>query len=238
VEKAATEDGRPSVIGGTLAIIGGALVAVSSFVNWGEPQVVSGRLNVLIQVRGGTLAILGGAILIFLGLLLLFGKSRGLQFTAAVLAVIVGVMLLYVSGSFLVSDDNFRSQWVSGCIHELPAGQRCRLSQEDMEKELDRAIEAGDARFDPNRGTGLYLAVAGGALGIAAGIAGLVRRKPKQPTTAVPVSEPVVAAPPEDEPELEPQPDAQPAPEAVVPSEPEAEPEPEPARPKGEPTSS
>ena len=89
--------------------------------------------------------------------------------------MIVGVMLTFVSGMFLVGDSSFRSYWTSGCV-DL---EICHVSEDQMRTNLDKAIEAGTVHFDPHRRAGLYLAVGGGVLGVIGGVVGLVRRQPK-----------------------------------------------------------
>ena len=167
---------RPPRAGGLLALIGGVIYLISSFISWGKPEVTTkGGFDFAVKVSGGGLALGVGAVLIVLGLLLIFVRSRGGRVALAIITILAGLAAAGFALIFVAGDDGFRTAWSSSCVDNqcIP-----RATDTDaVRKELDRATKSGDADFDAHPGVGIYLALVGGVIGLVGGIAGLRRGK-------------------------------------------------------------
>jgi hypothetical protein len=169
---------RPSRVGGILTLLGGVIVIVSSFIDWGHPEAKGPGIDVAIQVRGGGLALVSGVLLIVAGLLLLLVRARGLRVVGAVLGTLVGLAMLAFSLIFVVGDGAFRSAWASGCV----SNHICKgVTSDQLKKSLDREVASGNVDFNANRKIGVDIALIGGVVGFVGGVAGFRRGRSSAP---------------------------------------------------------
>jgi hypothetical protein len=168
----------PRRTGGLLTLIGGIVVLVSSFIDWGHPRATGSGVDVTIKVRGGSLALIVGVLAILFGLVLMFVRGRGLRLTAAILSLLLGAGMIVIALTFVAGDSGFRSAWASGCVdNNICTG----ITKDALKKSLDRQVTAGNVKFDPGKQIGLYLALGGGVVVLIGGILGLRRGKAAAP---------------------------------------------------------
>ncbi|MFL5797578.1 MAG: Trp biosynthesis-associated membrane protein [Actinomycetota bacterium] len=168
--------GRPSRIAGLITVVGGIAVLVSSFMDWGKPTAVAnGGQQFAVQTKGGGLSLGVGIVLIAFGLLLVLVSARGGRLTLAILTIVAAALLSLLAVFFVASEDAYKTVWASKCAGST--GCFPALSSDQAKKQLDKLIDNGSLRFEPNRGPGVYVALAGGVVALIGGIAGLRRGK-------------------------------------------------------------
>jgi hypothetical protein len=182
----------PTPAGGILIGLAGAAMIASRFVNWGEPTVIIGKTRLPIPAKAGMFVLLVGIVLVALGTIVAVSRLRGVASTIAVVAVIGGLGMAWLSGQYVLSEKAYRDFWVANCS---AAVQDC--PQSDLAGRLERGIANGSISFDPERGLGVYLAFAGGLLAMTGGVVTL-RRKPRPP--APPTADPSSGDPQSTEP--------------------------------------
>jgi hypothetical protein len=156
--------GRSAPLAAILAIAGGALLAIGSFLAWAE---VSGS-GTSVTASGtdgsdGWITLVAGLIVLAVGATLLRGGGkRGLAVLAIVAALVGGGVGLYdaLTAKDRVLDD---------AAEEL-AGDFGGTAEE-VRALLDQAIDAGQIGISLS--IGLYLVIAGGALGVVGGVMGM-----------------------------------------------------------------
>jgi hypothetical protein len=172
----------PAPIAGILAIGGGVLLALGSFLAWAE--VSGGGTSVTasgIDGSDGWITLICGLLVLFAGVMLLRAGGRRAVAIVAVAAGLVG------GGVGLYDALTAKDRVLDDAAEEL-AGQ-FGATAEAVRTILDEAIEAGELGISIS--IGLYMVIAGGALGVVGGILGM-RRAPQQ--VAAPVTAP--ASPP------------------------------------------
>ena len=206
--------GRPAPIAAILAIVGGALLAIGSFLAWAE--VSGGGTSVTASGIDGTdgwITLITGLIVLVIGVTFLRGSAkRGLAILAIIAALVGGGVGLYdaLTAKDRVLDD---------AAEEL-AGQFGGTTEE-VRALLDQAIDAGQLGISLS--IGLYMVIAGGVLGIVGGFMGMRSggAAPAMPAAAsMPASMPA-AAPAPAEPAAPAPPAAPPAPAAEPPAMPD-----------------
>ena len=160
---------RKRSVGGILAIIGGVLIVVSSFVEWGKVKVNVGAGS-SVTLKGDAIVLVAGIVLILLGVGLMAITSRGGKLLVAILTILGSLVALLVTGVFVGSDDTLISSAASSFHDRTPS-----VSADRFESALKRLVKSGDA--DVSRSAGVYLALGGSVLGLVGGIAGLRRGK-------------------------------------------------------------
>ncbi|MGZ8599145.1 MAG: hypothetical protein ACXWX6_02940 [Actinomycetota bacterium] len=194
--------GRSTPIAAILTIAGGALLAVGSFLAWAE--VSGGGTSVTAKGTDGTdgwITFVAGLIVLAVGAAFIRGGgNRALAILAIVAALVGGGVGLYdaLTAKDRVLDD---------AAEEL-AGQFGGTAAE-VRALLDQAIDAGELGISLS--IGLYLVIAGGALGIVGGFMGMKgstaapampamgsmpAAAPAPPMTAPPTTAPPTTAPP------------------------------------------
>lgn len=182
--------GRSAPIAAILAIAGGALMAIGSFLAWAE--VSGGGTSVTAKGTDGSdgwITFVAGLIVLAVGAMLMRGAAkRALAILAIVAALVGGAVGLYdaLTAKDRVLDD---------AAEEL-AGQFGGTAAE-VRALLDQAIDAGQLGISLS--IGLYLVIAGGALGIVGGVMGMrgSTAAPAMPSVgAMPSSAPAAAPPP------------------------------------------
>jgi hypothetical protein len=175
---------RGAPVGAVIAIVGGALLAVGSFLSWAE---VSGG-GVSVSAKGidgsdGYLTLAAGAVVILVGL-------AGLRMARRLLGVIA-ILAGLLGGGFGLYDALTAEDSVLDAAAEEIAPQ-FGVSADEVRAILDEAIDAG--QLDISISIGLIIVIAGGAIAVIGGVLMLGRGSaPAAPAAAAP-SEPVPAA--------------------------------------------
>jgi hypothetical protein len=175
---------RGAPVGAVIAIVGGALLAVGSFLSWAE---VSGG-GVSVTAKGidgsdGYLTLAAGAVVILVGLA---GLRMGRRLLG-VIAILAGLL----GGGFGLYDALTAEDSVLDAAAEEIAPQ-FGVSADEVRAILDEAIDAG--QLDISISIGLIIVIAGGAIAVIGGVLMLGRGSaPAAPAAAAP-SEPVPAA--------------------------------------------
>ena len=160
-------------IGGILAIIGGALLAVGSFLPWAE--VSWGGTSVTAQGIDdsyGYFTLAAGSFALVVGIVMRRGAKREL----AVLAVLAG---LVGGGVGLYEALTIRDSVLDAAAEQLAPS--FELSTEQVRAALDQAIETGQLGLSIS--IGLYAVIAGGVVALVGGIVGL-GGSPSEPAAA------------------------------------------------------
>lgn len=242
---------RSTPVGAVLALVGGALLVIGSFLDWAE---VSGTgTSVTATGTDGTdgwITFIAGALMLGAGLVLVRGVTRR---GMAVLAIVAG---LVGGGVGLYDALTAKDSVLDSAAEELVRQYGGSVAQ--VRALLDAAIEVGELGI--TIAVGLYLVIAGGVLGVIGGSVSLrqATRTPTMPaiptieTPPVPpvpdpwstgtasdaptstTSPPATAAPgampaPPPSPEASPEPPSSPPPEPSVGTEPEPPAAPEPS---------
>ena len=173
--------GRPSApMAAILAIVGGALLAIGSFLTWAE--VSGGGTSVTatgIDGSDGWITLVCGSVVLVAGLTFLrTGGKRAIAVFAILAGIIGGGLGLYDA---LTAEDRVLDDAAEELATEFGG------TKEEVRALLDEAIDSGQLGI--SLGVGLYMVIAGGALGIVGGILGLR----VGPDTAVPMTSSAVA---------------------------------------------
>ena len=157
--------GRPSApMAAILAIVGGALLAIGSFLTWAE--VSGGGTSVTatgIDGSDGWITLVCGSVVLVAGLTLLrTGWKRAIAVFAILAGIIGGGLGLYDA---LTAEDRVLDDAAEELATEFGG------TTEEVRALLDQAIDSGQLGI--SLGVGLYMVIAGGALGIVGGILGL-----------------------------------------------------------------
>ena len=195
-----------SPIGAILAIAGGALLAIGSFLAWAE--VSGGGTSVTakgIDGSDGYITLGAGVVALLVGVLLLRQAKRAL----AILALLAGL----VGGGVAVYDAlTAKDSVLDGAAEEL--APTVGASPEQVRVLLDEAIDAGQLSISLS--IGIYVVIAGGLLALVGGILSLRGSGEKQGELAAGWSPPTSDAPPS------PTPSTPPTTETIPPTAPPA----------------
>jgi hypothetical protein len=211
---AQTTKGRGSPLGPILAIGGGAIVAIGSFLTWFTLSATGGFSSSGSGTDAGdgwiTLAV--GVLMVIAGLVILAGRSRGVVRGMAILAIVGGVI---AAGDGLLNLATARDQLAES------VAESTGLTKDQARQQVDLALDSGQAELSAD--IGLWMVIGGGVIGFVGGILGLTAAK-RAPVGAA------AAAPPAPEGTLTgfsaPQPAAPASPPAAPPAPPPAAPPP------------
>lgn len=188
-----TASGRSAPIASILAIVGGALLAIGSFLAWAS--VSGGGTSVTAKGTDGTdgyITLVAGVILIACGVLLVRAGKKVIAVIAIVAALIGGGVGLYDA---LTAKDRVLNDAAEELATQFGA------TTAEVRALLDQAIDAGQIGISLN--FGIYMVIVGGALGLVGGILGLRGAEPTPAAAAEPTpaatfgsAEPAVASPP------------------------------------------
>ena len=192
---------RPTA--GILAIVGGALMAVGSFLAWAE--VSGGGTSVTakgVDGSDGYITLVAGLVAILLGIVM----SRGAKRAVAVLVILAGI----VGGGIGLYDAlTAKDSVLDAAAEELAPS--FGASAEEVRAVLDQAIDAG--QLSVSISIGLYVVIAGGVVALVGGILGLRGSGAEAAGTAAPAAPATTMGAP-------PAPPAPMPPPAVPPAEP------------------
>jgi hypothetical protein len=221
---------RRTPIGAILMILGGVIAAVGSFMTWANVTVS----DVSASAKGtdgsdGYITLVAGIVLVLLGAVALRAGKRPL----AILAILAGGIAAGVG----IYDAATAEDSVLDAVAEQVAPQ-VGASVPAVREILQQSADNGD--LDIQIQIGLYLVIAGGALGLLGGVIGLISGgsdrgevtttgMPADPSTSMPTSPPPgwatdTSLPPTSEPSPMPPPAPGGAPPPPPPSEPTTEP--------------
>jgi len=175
--------GRSTPLAAILAIAGGALLAIGSFLAWAE--VSGGGTSVTAKGTDGTdgwITFGAGLIVLVVGVTFVRGGGKRALAILAIVAALVG------GGVGLYDALTAKDRVLNDAAEEL-AGQFGGTTEE-VRALLDQAIDAGELGI--SLAIGLYLVIAGGALGLVGGFMGM---KGSTAAPAMPAAGPTFGAP-------------------------------------------
>jgi hypothetical protein len=158
---------RAAPVGPVLAIAGGALLAVGSFLEWATVSVAVTGVDAEtastsgIDSSDGWVTLVAGAVAMLVGIVALRRPRRAL----AVLAIVAGL----AGGALGVYDVVNAEDSVLDALAEETAAQ-AGLPADQVRAALDAARDAGELSLDISIGIGLIGVIAGGALAVVGGL--------------------------------------------------------------------
>jgi hypothetical protein len=158
-----TEGSTRAPVGAILAIVGGALLAIGSFLAWAEVS-GGGTSGTAKGVDGsdGYITLAAGVVALLVGIAMTRRAERMLAALVMVAGIVGGGIGLY--NAFTTKDA------VLDTVAEKIA-RDLGTSAEQARTALDELIEAG--QFSVSISIGIYVVIAGGAVALVAGILGL-----------------------------------------------------------------
>jgi hypothetical protein len=162
---------------GIVAIVGGALLALASFLPWAE---VSGE-GASVTAKGidgsdGYLTLGAGVVAVLIGVVLVMRGSRRIL---AIITILVGI----VGGGLALYDAlTAKDSVLDAAAEELAPS--FGVSTDQVRAALDQAVDTGQIGVSVSYG--LYLAVAGGVIVIVGGILGLRGAEVSEPAASAP----------------------------------------------------
>ena len=189
-----------------LAIVGGALAAVGSFLAWASVSAAGQNVSAKgTDGSDGYITLVAGIILILYGVARLTGNAMGTKKAMAVIAIVAGL----VGGGVAVYDAATAKERVLDEAASQVASS-AGVSKTAARALLDQAVASG--QVDISLSLGIFVVIAGGVLGLVGGVMGLGSSGETAP--AMPDSGPMPSSPPASmPPPSDPQP---PAPEMPV----------------------
>jgi hypothetical protein len=177
-----TEGSTRAPVGAILAIVGGALLAIGSFLAWAE--VSGGGTSVTakgVDGSDGYITLAAGAVALLVGI----AMTRQAKRMLAVLVILAGIV---GGGIGLYDAMTAKDSVLDAAAEEL--APTFGASAEEVRAALDQAIDAG--QLSVSISIGLYVVIAGGVVALIGGILGL------RGSTAEPAAAPgtVASAPP------------------------------------------
>ena len=164
---------------GVLAIVGGALMAVGSFLAWAE--VSGGGTSVTakgVDGSDGYITLGAGLVAVVAGIVMAMETRRVLAVLAILAGIVGGGLGLYDA---LTAKDSV----LDAAAEELAPA--FGASAQAVRTALDQAIEAG--QLSVSISIGLYIVIGGGVVALAGGVLGLRSGKPAVPgQTAAPAT--------------------------------------------------
>ena len=158
-----TEGSTRAPVGAILAMVGGVLLAVGSFLAWAE--VSGGGTSVTakgVDGSDGYITLAAGAVALLVGI----AMTRQARRTLAVLVILAGI----VGGGIGLYDAlTAKDSVLDAAAEEL--APTFGASAEEVRAALDQAIDAG--QLSVSISIGLYVVIAGGVVALIGGIVGL-----------------------------------------------------------------
>jgi hypothetical protein len=160
-------------------VVAGALAGVGSFLTWANVTVADVSASATgTDGSDGYITLVAGILLFVVGIVSLRAGRRAL----AILAIVAGL----VAGGVGIYDAATAQDSVLDAVAEQLAPQ-VGASVDAVRAVLQRSADAGD--LDISLQLGLYLVIAGGALGLLGGVTALVRSSAER-STAIPMPGP------------------------------------------------
>jgi hypothetical protein len=158
-----TESITPTPVAGILGLVGGALLALGSFLTWAE---VSGG-GTTVTAKGvdgsdGYITLVAGLVAVVAGIMMARGSTR----VVAVLVILAGI----VGGGIGLYDAlTAKDSVLDAAAEEL--APTLGASAQQVRTVLDQAIDAG--QLSVSISIGLFIVIGGGVVALAGGILGL-----------------------------------------------------------------
>lgn len=189
-----TENVTRTPVAGILGVIGGALLALGSFLAWAE--VSGGGTSVTargVDDRHGYITLVAGLVAVVAGIVMAKGMRRAL----AVLVILAGI----VGGGIGLYDAlTAKDSVLDAAAEEL--APTFGTSAQQVRTVLDQAIDAGE--FSVSIGIGLYVVIGGGVVALVGGMLGL--RGSGEPAVPGQTAAPAAPATPIGGPDMQPAP--------------------------------
>jgi hypothetical protein len=150
-----------------LAIVGGALAAVGSFLAWASVSAAGQQVSAKgTDGSDGYITLVAGIILILYGVARLTGNAMGTKKAMAVIAIVAGL----VAGGVGVYDAVTAKERVLDEAASQVASS-AGVSKTAARALLDQAVDSG--QVDISLSFGIFVVIAGGVLGLVGGVMGL-----------------------------------------------------------------
>jgi hypothetical protein len=159
-----TDSATSTPVAGILGLVGGALMALGSFLAWAE--VAGGGTSVIakgVDGSDGYITLVAGLVAVVAGIVIATGTGRVLAAVLVILAGIVG------GGIGLYDALTAKDSVLDAAAEELAPS--FEASAQEVRTVLDQAIDAG--QLSVSIGIGLYVVIGGGVVALAGGILGL-----------------------------------------------------------------
>jgi hypothetical protein len=159
-----TDSATSTPVAGILGLVGGALMALGSFLAWAE--VAGGGTSVIakgVDGSDGYITLVAGLVAVVAGIVIVTGTGRVLAAVLVILAGIVG------GGIGLYDALTAKDSVLDAAAEELAPS--FEASAQEVRTVLDQAIDAG--QLSVSIGIGLYVVIGGGVVALAGGILGL-----------------------------------------------------------------
>lgn len=185
-----TESVTPTPVAGILGVVGGALLALGSFLTWAE--VTGGGTSVTakgVDGSDGYITLFAGLVAVVAGIMM----ARGTRRVLAVLVILAGI----VGGGIGLYDAlTAKDSVLDAAAEEL--APTFGASAQEVRAALDQAIDAG--QLSVSISIGLYVVIGGGVVALVGGIVGLrdagEHAAPAQTTTPAPPASTIGGPPP------------------------------------------
>jgi hypothetical protein len=185
---------RTNPLPGILALVGGGIVLIASFLPWGK--VSAGQSGLIPEETGnaaefdfGWFAVAAGAVLLVAGVVMLIGRAPSAWRALGVVAIVAGVIAILVAGYGIVTKDRKVDDAIREGVEET-TGQRLTDEQLDQVKAQLQLLG-----IEVSLQFGIYLTMLGGLVGAVGGILALRAGEPAgAPSTSG--FEPAPAPPP------------------------------------------
>jgi len=149
-----------------LAIVGGALAAVGSFLAWASVSAAGQQVSAKgTDGSDGYITLVAGIILLLYGVARLTGNAMGTKKAMAVIAIVAGL----VAGGVAVYDAVTAKERVLDEAASQVASS-AGVSKTAARALLDQAVDSG--QVDISLSIGIFIVIAGGALGLVGGVMG------------------------------------------------------------------
>jgi tryptophan-associated transmembrane protein len=185
-----TESVMPTPVAGILGVVGGALLALGSFLTWAE--VTGGGTSVTakgVDGSDGYITLVAGLVAVVAGIMM----ARGTRRVLAVLVILAGI----VGGGIGLYDAlTAKDSVLDAAAEEL--APTFGASAQEVRAALDQAIDAG--QLSVSISIGLYVVIVGGVVALVGGIVGLrdagEHTAPARTTTPAPPANTIGSTPP------------------------------------------
>jgi hypothetical protein len=187
-------DARSSSAGGStagiLALLGGALMALGSFLSWARVDAAGASVS----ARGtdgtdGYITLVCGIVLVLYGIGRMTGAAAAGKRALAVIAIVAG---LIGGGVALYDASSAKRKIVDDAAAAI--ANRAGISTTQARALLNAAISSGQVKI--SLALGIFVVIAGGVLGLVGGISGLSSTAGAPPNATVPSTTMPPAAPP------------------------------------------
>ena len=175
---AGTKAGSGSA-GGVVALVGGVLVVVGSFLPWARLSAAGTAVSAKgIDGSDGKITLICGIVLLLYGIGGMTGAVRAGKRALAVVAIIAGL----IAGGLALYDAATAKKRIVDDLSSTVAG-KVGVSTDQARRLLQAAVDSG--RVQIRLGFGIFLVIGGGLLGVVGGVVGLSSAGPAASSASV-----------------------------------------------------